>query len=306
MRICSLLPSATEIAFALGLGDSVVGVTHECDHPPEAKKKPSVVKSAINHHTTTSKEIDRQVGEHLKARKSIYEIDLPRFKKARPDLILTQELCDVCAVDYGEVVEASKTLPQEPKIVSLTPSLLSDVLQDIRVVGEATGKTRDAEDLVANLKSRIEHVREQAARSDRRPRVASLEWLEPIYGAGHWVPELVEWAGGEEGLAEKGQPSPKIDWSKVVQFAPEVIVLMPCGFDIDRTLKEVHLLYQLPGWKDLPAVQKSQVFAVNGHAYFNRSGPRLVDGLELLGQIIHPEIFPWKASPDVARKIEGS
>ena len=306
MRICSLLPSATEIAFALGLGDSVVGVTHECDYPPAAKTKSPVVKSAIDPHTTSSKEIDRQVGEHLKARKSIYEIDLPSFKKANPDLILTQELCDVCAVDYGEVVEASKTLPQTPKIVSLTPSLLSDVLQDIRRVGEAAGKTKDAEALVANLKSRIEHVREQASRSNRRPRVACLEWLEPIYSAGHWVPEIVEWAGGQEGLAEKGQPSPKIDWSQVEQFAPEVIVLMPCGFDVDRTLKEIHLLYKLPGWKDLPAVEKRQVFAVNGHAYFNRSGPRLVDGLELLGQIIHPEIFSWRASPDAARKIEGS
>lgn len=306
MRICSFLPSATEIAFALGLGDSVVGVTHECDYPPDAKKKPSVVKSAIDHHTTSSKEIDRQVGEHLKARKSIYEIDLPSFKKANPDLILTQELCDVCAVDYGEVVEASKTLPQIPKIVSLTPNLLCDVLQDIRRVGEATAETKDAEALVANLKSRIEHVREQASRSDRRPRVACLEWLEPIYSAGHWVPELVEWAGGEAGLAEKGQPSPKIDWGRVARFAPEVIVLMPCGFDVDRTLKEVHLLYKLPVWKDLPAVKKGQVFAVNGHAYFNRSGPRLVDGLELLGQITHPEIFPWKAPSDVARKIEVS
>lgn len=306
MRICSLLPSATEIAFALGLGDSVVGVTHECDYPPDAKKKLSVVKSAIDHHTTSSKDIDRQVGEHLKARKSIYEIDLPRFKKANPDLILTQELCDVCAVDYGDVVEASKTLPQQPKIVSLTPNLLSDILRDIQVVGEAAGKTKDAEALVASLKKRIDDVREQAARSDRRPRVACLEWLDPIYGAGHWVPELVEWAGGQDGLAEKGQPSPKIDWNKVAQFAPEVVVLMPCGFDVERTLKEIHLLYKLPGWNDLPAVKKGQVFAVNGHAYFNRSGPRLVDGLELLGQIIHPEIFPWKATPDAARKIAAS
>jgi iron complex transport system substrate-binding protein len=306
MRICSLLPSATEIAFALGLGDSVVGVTHECDYPPDAKKKPSVVKSAIDHHTASSKEIDRQVGEHLKARKSIYEIDLPSFKKANPDLILTQELCDVCAVDYGEVVAASQTLPQQPKIVSLAPSLLSDVLQDIRRVGEATGKSKDAEAFVVNLKSRIEHVRGQALRSNRRLRVACLEWLDPIYSAGHWVPELVEWAGGQEGLAEKGQPSAKIDWGQVAQFAPEVIMLMPCGFDVDRTLKEVHLLYELPVWKDLPAVKKGQVFAVNGHAYFNRSGPRLVDGLELLGQIIHPEFFPWKASPDVAQKIKVS
>jgi len=303
MRICSLLPSATEIAFALGLGDSVVGVTHECDHPPEVRKKRVVVKSVVDPHQSSSREIDKTISERLQARKGIYRIDLPAFKAANPDLILTQELCDVCAVDYNEVVEASRSLAQEPKIISLVPTLLSDVLGDIERVGKATGKEREAEELVRCLGERMDHVRERTSHSHLQPRVACLEWLDPIYSAGHWVPEMVELAEGREGLGKKGEPSMKIDWSNVVQYAPEVIVLMPCGFDIQRTLEEVHLLYRLPGWSELPAVKGGRVFAVNGSAYFNRSGPRLVDGLEILAQIIHPEIFPWQAAPQAARRL---
>lgn len=303
MRICSLLPSATEIVFALGLGDDVVAVTHECDYPPEAKKRPVVVKSIIDHHKSGSHQINRIISEHLQAKKSVYTIDLPRLREANPDLILTQELCDVCAVDYQEVVEASRSLPQKPKIISLTPGLLSDVLRDIERVGQVTGREREAEALLARLRERIDRVREQTSRSDLRPRVACLEWLDPIYNAGHWVPEMVELAGGREGLAQRGEPSIKISWNDIVQFAPEVIVLMPCGFDGERTLKEVYLLYRLPGWNELPAVKEGRLFAVNGHSYFNRSGPRLVDGLEILAQIIHPEIFSWQAPPEAAQRL---
>ncbi|MGH7772329.1 MAG: ABC transporter substrate-binding protein, partial [Candidatus Binatia bacterium] len=153
------------------------------------------------------------------------------------------------------------------------------------------------------LRGRIDRVREKASSSDLRPRVACLEWLDPIYSAGHWVPEMVELAGGTDGLAKKGVPSMKTDWNRVVEFAPEVIVLMPCGFDVERTLKEFHLLQRLPGWNELPAVKQQRVFAANGHAYFNRSGPRLVDGLEILAQVIHPEIFPWKTAPGAARRL---
>lgn len=303
MRICSLLPSATEIAFALGLGDSVVAVTHECDYPPEAKTKQIVVKSSIDAARRGSAEIDETIGKLLKDKKGIYAIDQPRFREANPDLILTQELCDVCAVDYNEVVAASKFLSHRPEIISLTPTLLTDVLQDIELIGKATGKMREAETLVTRLNERIDRVQKQASRSDYRPRVACLEWLEPIYNAGHWVPEMVELAGGMAGLAKKGNPSEKIAWDQVVQFAPEAVVLMPCGFEIARTLKELHLLYQLPGWSDFPAVKKGNVFAVNGSAYFNRSGPRLVDGLEILAQIIHPEFFPWQAPSEAAQRL---
>ena len=296
MRVCSLLPSATEIAFALGLGDSVVGVTHECDYPLEARKKPVVVKSAIDQHRSSSGQIDAIVSEHLQSKKSVYTIDLSRFQEADPDVILTQELCDVCAVDYHEVAEAAKSLSKRAKIVSLTPSSLLDVLGDITRVGEATGKEQEAEALVESLSKRIKRIADQASRSQLRPRVACLEWMDPLYNAGHWVPEMVELAGGQDGLGRKGEPSTRIDWSQVIQFAPEVIVLMPCGFDVERTLKEVHLLRRLPGWSELPAVRQGRVFAVDGNAYFNRPGPRLIDGLEILAPIIHPEIFPWQAS----------
>ncbi len=303
MRICSLLPSATEIAFALGLGDEVVGVTHECDYPPEAKKRRVVVKSAVDPGKTASGEIDRLVRERLQTKKSIYTLDLASFRAADPDFILTQDLCDVCALDYNDVLEAARALPRAPKIVALAPSNLAGVLGDIETVGAAAGKTRQAEAFVGDLKRRIERVREGAARAGARPRVAVIEWLEPLYNAGHWVPEMVELAGGLDGLGEKGKPSKRIEWESVRALAPEAIVLMPCGFDVRRSLKEFSLLSGRDGWNELPAVKSGNVFAVNGSAYFNRSGPRLVDGLEILAQIIHPEIFPWNAGPEAARKI---
>jgi iron complex transport system substrate-binding protein len=303
MRICSLLPSATEIAFALGLGDEVVGVTHECDYPPEAKKRRVVVKSVIDPERQDSGEIDRLVREHVQKKKSIYTIDLPSFQAAAPDFILTQDLCDVCALDYNEVIEAARSLARAPKIVTLAPSTLSDVLRDIESVGNAAGRNREAMALVTSLKQRIERVRERTARSDKRPRVACIEWLDPIYNAGHWLPEMVALAGGIDGLGEKGEPSKQIGWEAVRAFAPEVVVLMPCGFDVARSLKEASLLSRLDGWNELPAVKSGSVYAVNGSAYFNRSGPRLIDGLEILAQIIHPEIFPWQAPPEAAQRI---
>jgi iron complex transport system substrate-binding protein len=303
MRICSLLPGATEIAFALGLGDSVVGVTHECDYPPEAKRRRVVVRSSIDPERNGSGEIDRLVRDHLRTKKSIYTIDLPRFQEAAPDFILTQDLCDVCALDYNEVIAAARSLARAPKIIPLAPSTLYDVLRDIAAVGAAVGKPAEAEALVDELQRRIGRVRERAARADLRPRVACIEWFEPIYNAGHWVPEMVELAGGLDGLGKKGEASRRIEWSAVRGFAPEVVVLMPCGFDVARSLKEVSLLSGLDGWNELPAVKDGRVYAVNGSAYFNRPGPRLVDGLEILAAIIHPEIFPWRASPEAALKL---
>ena len=303
MRICSLLPGATEIAFALGLGDDVVGVTHECDYPAKARQKPVVVRSLIDSNRMTSLEIDRWVGERLGSNQGLYVIDEDRLREAAPDVILTQGLCDVCAIDYNEVVAASETLAKKPKIVSLTPNCLTDVLDDVTRVGEATGQRHKAERFVQELEQRISSVREQAARSSARPRVACLEWFDPIYAAGHWVPEMVELAGGHDVLSRQGVPSEKIDWKKVVELAPDVIVLMPCGFDMQRTAKEATTLEQLESWHNLPAVKAGRVFAVNGHAFFSRPGPRLVDGLEILAHIIHPEIFPMPKSPDALQRI---
>lgn len=303
MRICSLLPSATEIAFALGLGDAVVGVTHECDYPPEAKKKPVVVKSAFDAGAMGSGEIDRTVSQRLEGKQSLYIIDIPRLKEANPDLILTQDLCDVCAIEPDEVLEAVASLPERPQLITLAPHLLGDMLRDIERVGEAAARQSAASSLIKSLRERIHSVAERAKKSAHRPRVACLEWLDPLYNAGHWIPEIVELAGGIAGLAEKGKPSTKIAWERVIEFAPEVIVLMPCGFDVERTLKETPLIQRFPDWKDLPAVKRGKVFAVNGHAYFSRSGPRLVDGLEILAHILHPELFPNDVTPDAARRL---
>jgi iron complex transport system substrate-binding protein len=303
MKICSFLPSATEIAFALGLGDSVVGVSHECDFPPEARTRRVVVKSAVDQDRCTSGEIDRVVTEHLRSGRSVYTIDLAQLRAADPDIILTQELCEVCAVDYREVEDAARLLGGKPRIISLAPGTLSGVIRDIETVGAATGRSAEARAFALRLRERIERVRALAAASDLRPRTACVEWLDPLYCAGHWVPEMVEITGGENGLGEESLPSRRFNWGELVDFGPEVLVLMPCGFDVKRTLEEIHLLERLPGWKHLPAVANGRAFVVDGHAYFNRSGPRLVDGLEILAQMIHPEIFPWGASGKDARKV---
>jgi iron complex transport system substrate-binding protein len=303
MRVCSLLPAATEIAFALGLGDDVVGVTHECDYPAETRQKPIVVCSVIDSNRMTSRDIDQWVSERMRNGQGLYTIDEERLREAAPDVILTQGLCDVCAIDYEEVVSVSKTLPKKPKIVSLTPNCLTDVLDDIAHVGEATGQRKKAEQVIHDLEQRISAVREKVAQLSARPRVACLEWFDPIYAAGHWVPEMVALAGGQYGLGRKGEPSAKVDWTKVVEFAPDVIVLMPCGFDVRRALREAALLKKFDSWHKLPAVKAGKVFAVNGHAFFSRPGPRLVDGLEILGHIIHPEIFPMQVASEHAQKV---
>src|ERR1051325_4006457 len=236
MRICSLLPSATEIAFALGLGDEVVAVTHECDYPPEARRRRVVVKSAVDA-AENSAEIDRAVRERVQAGRSLYALDLDGFRAVEPDFIITQDLCEVCALDLNEVARAADTLPHKPKIVSLAPSTLGDVLDDIARVGAAAGKDSAATALVAELRARIDRVRESASRSDRRPRVACVEWADPIYSAGHWGPgggELADLAGGPAGLGRKGAPAQAAAWETLRAYAPEVVVLMPCGFGLER------------------------------------------------------------------------
>lgn len=303
MRVCSLLPGATEIAFALGLGDDVVGVTHECDYPPEARHKPVVIRSSIDAHRMTSLEIERWVSERIRSNKGLYVIDEARLREAAPDLILTQGLCDVCAIDYDDVVRAAENLPHKPQIVTLTPHSLTDILADVMRVGEATERYDHAARLTRDLERRVSAVRERTSVSSSRPRVACIEWLEPIYSAGHWVPELVNLAGGHDRLGQTGEPSAKIPWPKVVDFAPEVIVLMPCGFDVQRTLREAPALAKLDCWRSLPAVKAGRVYAVNGHAFFSRPGPRLIQGLEILATLIHPEIFPIRLSPGTLQRI---
>lgn len=301
MRICSLLPGATEIAYLLGLGDQIVGVTHECDYPHEAKQKPVVVRSVIDSSQLSCPEIDRRVGELLQAGRGLYSIDEAAFLASGPDVILTQGLCNVCALDYDDVVKAAQRLPRMPAILSLNPHSLSDVLEDISRVGAATGRETAAEALVQDLRRRIDEV--GIREPEYRPRVVCLEWFEPLYVAGHWIPELVTLAGGFDPLGRKGEPSFKIEWQSVLDAKPDVILLMPCGFDVRRAVKESTPLRNLNGWNDLPAVKTGNVYALNGSAYFSRPGPRLVNGLEILARIIRPEQAGWSAAPTEAAKI---
>jgi iron complex transport system substrate-binding protein len=305
MRICSFLPSATEIVYSLGLGDQLYGVTRSCDYPAEALAKPVVVRSILDEEGLTSTDIDRIVKEHARNGQSVYHIDMEALRAADPDLILTQELCDVCAVGYQDVLTQVKDLPKTPRVVSLNPTSLEDVLRDMLTVGEVTGTSERARAAVAHLRQRIDAIRQRAAQVSRRPRVFCLEWMDPLFVSGHWIPEMVDIAGGTDGIGNHGTPSSQISWERVRGYQPEVVILMPCGADVPKTLSELDYVRALPGWSELPAVRHSRVYAVNASAYFSRSGPRLVDGLELLAQIIQPELFPWTVSQDIAMRVPG-
>ncbi len=286
MRLCTLLPSATEIAFALGLGDAVVAVSHECDFPPGAREKPVVVRGDINSDNVTSQEIDEAVQRHLRRGEGLYKLDLEMLQHLNPDLIVTQGLCDVCAIGYDQVMTAASTLQPPARVLTLSPNSLGEVLRDIWRIGKATGTTTHAGRLVRYMEERVERITTGIRQSGPKPRVACLEWLDPLYSAGHWVPEMVELAGGDDVLAVKHKPSKGVSLEDLVAAAPDVLVLMPCGFDEGRTMREWELLKDLPAWQAIPAVARRRVFAVDGAGYFNRPGPRLVDGLEILARLI--------------------
>ncbi len=292
MRIVSLLPSATEIVAALGLADQLVGISHSCDYPEEILGKPVLTRPCLEPKSLGSPEIDAVIVQQVREGRSVYELDTEGLKAVAPDLILTQELCDVCAVGYRDVIRALAELRRRPEVLSLDPCFLGDVFRDIQRVAVTAGVPERAKLLVSRLRRRLETVAERAKEAEVRPRVACLEWLDPLYTAGHWVPELVELAGGRDVLAAKGEPSRKISWEQVLMARPDVLVLMPCGFDIPRTVKELPLVTGRPGWGGLPAVKAGRAYAVNGHAFYNRFGPRLVTGLEFLAHLIHPDLFP--------------
>lgn len=304
MRIVSLLPSATEIVYLLGLGDQLTGVSHECDFPLAALDKRKIIRLAFEGFGLSSQEIDGRVRDALERGERIYQIDLEALQAADPDLILTQELCDVCAAPYQDVLEAVTKLSRKPEVLSLDPKSLGDVLKDVERVGEATGRLREAEDVVRSLQKRIETVVTRTAKTTPRPTVVCLEWLDPLMASGHWIPEMVDLAGGKEPLGNLGTPARRIAWEHILASVPEILVLMPCGFAVDRVLEEIHLLTRLPGWDGLPAVQKGRVIAVDGHAYYSRSGPRLVDGLEILAHLVHPELFPGPVPEEIAKVVD--
>jgi len=287
-RIISLLPSSTETLCALGLRDRLVGVSHECDFPADVLGLPVLTEPKLDPHGSSAT-IDARVRTVVQEGLSVYRINTEVLGQLQPDLIVTQDQCEVCAVSLPEVEEAVRCfLTPGVHVVSLKPQRLSDIWEDIRRVGQATGQEATAEEVVKGLKQRVWKL-EQKTRHTQRPRVACIEWLDPLMAAGNWVPELVEIAGGEYSFAAAGAHSPKITWQTLVEYQPEVIVVMPCGFKIPQTQADLSVLTAHPQWQELPAVQAKRVYVVDGNAYFNRPGPRTVESAEIMAEILHPE-----------------
>ncbi len=284
MRIVSLQPTSTEMAFALGAGRSVVGVSHECTWPPAARRRPVVSTAVFDPAAMSSAEIDRAVAEASRKGESLYRIDAARIESLKPDVLLTQTLCAVCAVtpyDVSQVVERLRT-----KVVALHAHDLEGMFRDLRLVGEATGK--DVRALERSLRKRLAALR-RALKGVRRKRVFLMEWVDPLFAAGHWVPEMLALAGGRDDLARAKQASRRIEWSELSAWAPDVVIALPCGFSMERGRRELERLAGRPEWEALPAVQAGEVWLADGPSYFNGAGPRLVDGIELLAGILHPD-----------------
>jgi len=296
VRIVSLLPSATEIVCALGLRDRLVGVTHGCDHPPDVAGLPIVSRTSIAT-DASSRAIDLEVRKRHAAGQPLYELDRELLAELAPDLLVTQGLCDVCAISEQVVQEAACALPGRPLVLSVAPGSLAEVFNNIVAIAEAAGVPERGRTLIAELEARVERVRHLAAGLDRRPRVTVLEWLDPLFAGGHWTPELVELAGGRDGHARPGERSRTLTWDEVRAWNPELLLVACCGFDLARTRAELGLLTSRPGWADLEAVRRGGVVLADGDAYFSRPGPRLVDSLDLLAHLVAPKAFPAPAVP---------
>jgi iron complex transport system substrate-binding protein len=299
MRIVSLLPSATEIVAALGLADELVGVTHECDWPPEIAGLPVLTRDATNVPGLASREIHRRVADATHGGSSLYVLDEAALAAAEPDLILTQELCSVCAVSYREVNEVARAIDADIQVVSLEPSTIEGILHTISTVGALTGAEDAAVEVIEGLRERLAAVERRVA--ERRdggraaPRVVGVEWLDPPFQAGHWVPEQVQRAGGWEVLGEAGAPSRETNWAAIAEVDPEVLVLMPCGYHLPETLAEWARTERPAEWEAMAAVRAGAVVAVDGSSYFSRPGPRVIDGIELLAEILDPAAFEGMA-----------
>jgi len=288
MRICSLFPGGTEWLYALGLGDAVVGVSHECTYPPEASKKPVVICPRVNVDSLSSDEIHTAVRQALASNEALYGLDLQRLAQLQPDLIVTQTLCEVCAIGARHVAEALRALPRAPRIVSLHAHTLEQLFGELRLLGHVTNRSRVAGQLVVSLTQRMDRVRARIPSTSAPPRVCCLEWLQPLMVAGHWVPEMVERAGGMDVLGRPGEPSYIVTEDAVLAAQPDILVVMPCGFSMERTHHELPRLASQAWWRALPAVQHRRVYVVNGPAYFNCPGPRLIDGVEIFANLFHP------------------
>jgi len=295
-RIVSFLPSATEILYQLGAGDQLVGVTHECDFPEEAKSKPRVIHSSFDPTKMSSNEIDNQVVELMHSGGDIYLVDEQILKNANPDLIVAQGICDVCSPTTKEISKAVSILNNKPEVVILDPHNLDDILAGILEIAKKIGKIDEAHKLIDSLRKRIEYVKNKSKKS--RPKVLCIEWLDPLFTAGHWVPQMVEIAGGINGISVIGEPSSRMKLEEAVAFDPDIIVLMPCGFDINRIHQEYSKLASNSQWKSLRAVKNNRVYAVDANSYFSKPGPRTITGIEILAKIINPEMFGELKTPD--------
>jgi iron complex transport system substrate-binding protein len=296
VRVVSLLPAATEIVAALGMLDHLVGVSHECDHPAAVNGLPRVTRCVIHGNALPSADIDRWVKSELERTGTLYTMDEPLLRRLAPEVIVTQRLCDVCAVGFESVTALAATLPGPPQVVNLEPQTLDEVFADIRRVAVALGVEPRADRVIAQLRGRVEAVRARAAPAPRR-RCVLLEWIDPPFRSGHWDPELVALAGGVDPLGRSGEDAAEVAWDAVRAADPEVLVIACCGFDLARTRDDLPILRAYPGFAELPAARGREVYLVDGSAYFSRPGPRLVDSLELLAPLVHPELYGQTALP---------
>ncbi len=283
MRIASLVPSATEMLFALGLGESVVAVTHECDYPPQARALPHLTRTVLPS-GLDARQIDSAVKAAVGEGRALYELDEERLTELAPDLIVTQAVCDVCAVSYEDVLEVAARLPGEPRVVQQDPSTLGEMLEDVIRLGEATGATAEAHELRGELEGRLAAVR-AAVSGARPPRVIALEWLDPPFVGGHWIPEMISIAGGDDVAGPPGLKSPEVSWGALSGLVPDVVIAMPCGWYVEDSR-----LQALEHWEQIARLGAGRVYAVNAASTFSRPGPRLIDGVELLGHVLHPDL----------------
>ena len=305
MRICSLLPSGTEILFALGLGGQIIGVTDLCDYPPEVAGIRVVCRSRIDPSVMSSEEVEAEMSRILSSGESPYDLDVDWLRGASPDLVLTQDLCYFCEVDAGTVRQAVEPIPLPPMVLNLNPRTLDEILDSFLEVGEMCGATAVATDLVAGLRGRIALIEERINRAGERPKVFSLEGVNPLVIGGHWVTDLVSRAGGAlPERFEAGCPAERIEWDEVASAAPEKLYIDLCSSDLARSVREIPWLANQPGWEDLPAVQSGEVYLID-HSTLSRPGPRVVDGLELLAQLTHPELFVGHIPADMVLKLDG-
>ncbi|HEY0659361.1 MAG TPA: cobalamin-binding protein [Pyrinomonadaceae bacterium] len=301
MKIASLLPSATEIVCALGLGENLVGITHECDFPASIAGKPHLTASRISHATMSSAEIDHAVRSQLDGHGSIYDLDTKLLEELKPDLIITQELCEVCAVSYKTVLKAAKMYVAGAKVVSLEPNTIADIFDNIKTIGELTNTSEKAEQVVIELQNRLDKIQAKTANIEKRPGVFMLEWLEPPFAPGHWTPEQVEIAGGNCLLGEAGKKSVTTTYREIYESNPEIIVLVPCGYYKEDILRQIPNTEFPAFFRELPAFQTNEIWALDASAYFSRPAPRVIDGTEILAKIFHSEIFGAPSEAEAVR-----